>query len=129
MQDLGNGTWQLTTGVPIAAEIYLHAARGDAVDIVKHARNAMLDLEWHDDGVTVAGAKDVGSVEARTAIIHEPKTGLYECLPLASFDSNAARFWNRLFRLMRIPGGRLLLGLIARGSRQTRGGAAQTSAP
>lgn len=118
VQDLGNGAWQLATGVPIAAEIYLQAARSDAIDILKHACSATLDLEWHDDGVTVAGAKDAGRVEVTTAIIHEPKTSLYECLPLASFDSDAARFWNRVFRLMRLPGGRLLLNLIARRSRR-----------
>jgi hypothetical protein len=39
---------------------------------------------------------------------------LYESLPLVSIDANARRFWRRVFRLVRIPGGRFLLKLLTR---------------
>jgi hypothetical protein len=38
-------------------------------------------------------------------------------LPLVSFDDKARRFWRRVFRLVRIPGGRHLLGVLARRNR------------
>jgi len=59
-------------------------------------------------------------LKTRNAIIHEPLTRLYEGLPLASFDPAARRFWRRVFRLVRIPGGRHLLRFIARRSRDSR---------
>jgi hypothetical protein len=42
---------------------------------------------------------------------------LYDSLPLADFDRSAQRFWNRVFRVMRLPGGRFLLRFLARGGR------------
>jgi hypothetical protein len=50
----------------------------------------------------------------RGAIVHEPLPKLYAELPLAGFDERARRFWRRVFRLVRIPGGRHLLGVLAR---------------
>ena len=58
----------------------------------------------------------VASVEAASAIVHEPLEHLYERLPLVSIDADARRFWRRVFRLVRIPGGRYLLKVLrARG--------------
>jgi hypothetical protein len=37
---------------------------------------------------------------------------LYESLPLVSIDADARRFWRRVFRLVRIPGGRFLLKIL-----------------
>jgi len=65
----------------------------------------------------IAGEK-VASVEAANAIVHEPLEHLYERLPLISIDADARRFWRRVFRLVRIPGGRYLLKLLARSRRQ-----------
>jgi hypothetical protein len=42
---------------------------------------------------------------------------LYEALPLAGFDATARRFWRRVFLLVRLPGGRYLLRLIAQRKR------------
>ena len=53
-------------------------------------------------------------LRARVAVAHEPLARLYDTLPLMSFDSQARRFWRRVFFLVRIPGGRRLLGLVAR---------------
>jgi hypothetical protein len=78
-----------------------------------------LGVEWRVDGVRLAlsGANGVRYLTAGSAIIHEPRVHLYEALPLAAFDSDAKRFWKRVFRLMRIPGGRFLLRFLARGRR------------
>ena len=45
------------------------------------------------------------------------KGELTEPDPLAGLDEKARRFWRRVFRLVRIPGGRHLLGVLARRSR------------
>ena len=54
---------------------------------------------------------------ATSAIVHEPLGHLYESLPLVKFDAKARRFWRRVFRLVRIPGGRYLLKFLARTSK------------
>ncbi len=69
--------------------------------------------------VMVTGADGVRRFTSESVFIHEPKTRLYDSLPLARFDAAAQRFWKRVFRLIRIPGGRLLLGAIARRRRGT----------
>jgi hypothetical protein len=53
----------------------------------------------------------------QSAIVHQPLARLYDGLPLAEFDSKTRRFWGRVFTLVRIPGGRHLLGVLARRSR------------
>jgi hypothetical protein len=60
----------------------------------------------------------VARVEAAAAIVHEPARNLYAALPLAEFDGRARRFWRRVFLLVRIPGGRSLLGILAHASRK-----------
>jgi hypothetical protein len=78
-----------------------------------------LDIEWRADGVRLTSSAG-GRVRLLTvdgAVIHEPAKALYEALPLAGFDAGARRFWKRIFRLMRLPGGRFLLGLFARRAR------------
>jgi hypothetical protein len=80
-----------------------------------------LAIEWHGQRVllsmTTAGGE--AKVQARTAIVHEPLPDLHAALPLAQFDARARRFWGRVFVLVRIPGGRRLLGMLARASRNT----------
>src|ERR1700733_14147701 len=79
-----------------------------------------LGIEWHADKVflTFMAQEKVASVEAANAIVHEPLDQLYERLPLISIDADARRFWRRIFRLVRIPGGRFLLKLLARSRRR-----------
>jgi hypothetical protein len=103
-RDLGSGAWQLTTGVPGSAEIYLSGAE------------RAVAVAWQGGSVAVTLISPQGPryLKSRTAIIHEPLPRLYEGLPLVTFDERARRFWRRVFRLVRIPGGRRLLGLIAR---------------
>lgn len=115
---LGSGAWQLTA-VPAGAEILLRGAPADAPEWLRDPRLDALDIEWRADAVrltSVAGGR-ARSLTVDSAVIHEPAKGLYEALPLAGFDAGARRFWKRIFRLMRLPGGRFLLGVFARRAR------------
>jgi hypothetical protein len=122
---LGGRDWLLTTDVAAGPEVYLQGTGPGAPEFMVGAAIAKLDIIWRGDGVkiTVTTANGVRSLKAATAIVHEPKPRLYESLPLAAFDSAARRFWNRVFWLIRIPGGRYLLGFIARRNRGTRSAA------
>ena len=85
-------------------------------------------VERRADGVrlTLSAGGRARLLTADSAVIHEPAKGLYEALPLAGFDAGARRFWKRIFRLMRLPGGRFLLGLFARRARSAAPNAGPT---
>src|ERR1700737_2380744 len=102
-RSLGAGVWHLTQDTPSAAEIYLQGAGPEASEVLQGVSIAMLGVEWHEGGVKVAltVAGGVRYLTIGSAIIHEPKARLYESLPLANFDTDAKRFWTRVFRLMR----------------------------
>jgi hypothetical protein len=121
-QDLGGGLWQVTAGTsaaPAALEIYLRIPAAAGAMLLTQPGIRRLDVAWSADGVVVnvAGTSRTGVLEASSAIIHEPQNRLYDALPLAGFDAQARRFWRRVFLLVRIPGGRHLLRLIARRKR------------
>jgi len=96
--------------------VYLHGAGPEASKLLSGMRITALEFEWRTEDVMVrvSGADGVRHFSSDSVFIHTPKTRLYESLPLASFDRDAQRFWKRVFRLIRIPGGRLILGAIAR---------------
>jgi hypothetical protein len=73
-------------------------------------------IEWRAEGVslTVNTAAQSNTLRTKSAIVHEPLPCLYEALPLANVDAKVRRFWRRIFRIVRIPGGRYLLGVLAR---------------
>jgi hypothetical protein len=83
---------------------------------MRSATPRAISVDWLKDGALVTLISDAGPhlLRARFAVAHEPLARLYEKLPLMSFDSPARRFWRRVFFLVRIPGGRRLLGLVAR---------------
>ena len=120
---LSSGLWQLTAEIPDGAHVYLHGTGPEASKLLEDMRIAALEFEWRPDGVMVrlTGAHGVRQFKSDSVFVHEPKSRLYDSLPLASFDADAQRFWKRVFRLMRIPGGRLALGAIARRRRGRRG--------
>jgi hypothetical protein len=118
-QDLGNGAWQLSRLLPHEIKVFLRGAERSAQRSFETSPLIDLGLEWHADKVLltfVAGEKAAG-VMAASAIVHEPLERLYEHLPLAGIDADARRFWRRIFRLVRIPGGRYLLKALARSRR------------
>ncbi len=123
--DLGAGAWRLTTGVPGGGEIYLGGTDPAAASVLSAASPSVVTISWDEDGarVTLKGAGAIRTVKARTAILHEPLARLYEGLPLVSLDERARRFWRRVFWLVRIPGGRRLLRMIARRSAKKPGAA------
>ena len=77
---------------------------------------ADIDIEWHAGAaaLSMTSAGRSRSIQTHSAIVHEPLARLYEALPLAALDAKARRFWRRVFRLVRMPGGRYLLLAMAR---------------
>jgi hypothetical protein len=119
-QDRGNGAWQLSRPAPHEINVFLRAAERGAQRSFGSGHLIDLGIEWHADKVLLTFMSDerVASVEAASAIVHEPLDHLYDHLPLISIDADARRFWRRVFRLVRIPGGRYLLKLFARSGRR-----------
>lgn len=115
-QDRGNGTWQLSRPAPHETNVFLRDAEHSAQRSFATGPIIDLGIEWHDEKVllTFMSQERVASVEAVSAIVHEPLQHLYERLPMVSIDADARRFWRRVFRLVRIPGGRYLLKVLAR---------------
>jgi hypothetical protein len=115
-QDRGNGSWQLSRAAPHEINVFLRDAEHGAQRAFGTGLLLDLGIEWHAEKVllTFVSGEKVASVEAASAIVHEPLDHLYEGLPLVSIDANARRFWRRVFRLVRIPGGRYLLKALAR---------------
>jgi|ERR1700722_4156163 hypothetical protein len=121
-RELGEGNWRLSREEPVPADVFLRLAHSATAEALRAGSVSDIDIEWRDEAVllTVTSAERRRSIKARSAIVHEPLGRLYEALPLAEFDAGARRFWLRVFRLVRIPGGRHLLGLLARRSRGRR---------
>lgn len=119
-QDRGNGSWQLSRPVPHEITLFLRGTEPGAQRSFGTGPLFDLGIEWHAEKVllTFMSGEKVSSVEAASAIVHEPLNDLYERLPLASIDADARRFWRRVFRLVRIPGGRFLLKALARARRR-----------
>jgi hypothetical protein len=119
-QDLGRGAWRLASPAPREISIYLQGAEGRAARTFGAAPLRDLGIEWRGETALLSfmSGETVGTVEVSSAIVHEPLGQLYESLPLQSVDANARRFWRRVFRLVRIPGGRFLLTLLARPRRR-----------
>ena len=118
--NLGHGAWQLSRPVPHEVNVFLRDAERGAE--ASFGSGPLLDvgIEWHAGKalLTFMSGEKVASVEAASAIVHEPLDHLYESLPLVSIDADARRFWRRVFRLVRIPGGRFLLRALARRRRR-----------
>jgi hypothetical protein len=114
--DRGNGAWQLTRAAPHEMDVFLRDAEQGAARAFGTAPIVDLGIEWHAQTalLTFMSSDRVATVEAATAIVHEPLQHLYDGLPLVSIDADARRFWRRVFRLVRIPGGRYLLKILRR---------------
>lgn len=120
VHDGGNGKWRLSRSVPHPADVYLQGAEPDAARALEATPLVELGIEWHADKalLTFVSGGRIASVAAASAIVHEPLEALYGGLPLASIDADARRFWRRVFRLVRFPGGRHLLRLLTRSRRR-----------
>ena len=113
-QDRGNGAWQLSRPAPHEINVFLRDTERGAQRSSGTGPLIDLGIEWHAEKVLLTFMSDdrAASVEAASAIVHEPLEHLYERLPLISIDADARRFWRRVFRLVRIPGGRFLLKVL-----------------
>ena len=119
-QDRGNGAWQLSRPAPHEINVFLRDAERGAQRSFGTGPLLDLGIEWHAEKVLLTFMSDdrVASVEAASAIVHEPLDHLYERMQLVSIDADARRFWRRVFGLVRIPGGRYLLKALARSRRR-----------
>ena len=116
-QKLGTGTWQLSGGSSEQVRMILSGTDGAADEALRGLKASKAVIAWQRGTVlvTLLTAGGPKAVRARTVILHEPLPALYEKLPqLMTLDERARRFWRRVFLLVRIPGGRRLLGLVAR---------------
>jgi hypothetical protein len=120
--NLGPGAWHLARAEPAPADIFLRGVESGAPEALGSPNLREVDIEWLNDTVllTVTVAERRMSFKAQSAIVHEPLARLYDDLPLVIVDDKARRFWRRVFRLVRIPGGRYLLGFLTRRNRQPR---------
>ncbi len=121
-RELAESVWQLSSGTAGGVEIILAGVDSEARNVLRDMRASRAVISWHRGGARVRLLAAVGprEVRVRTAILHEPRNGLYDGLPLVRLDAAARRFWRRVFLLVRIPGGRRLLGLVARRAGKTR---------
>jgi hypothetical protein len=117
-QDIDAGGWRLSRNAP-AADLFLRGTDPSAGEVFRSAAISEIDIEWRAESVelTLTSAARRRTLRAQSVIVHEPLPLLYGTLPLVSLDEKAKRFWRRVFLLVRIPGGRQLLRILARRSR------------
>ena len=121
-RELAAGVWQLSSGAAGRVDIILRGTDSEARAALEGISASKAVLAWQRNGalVTLTAAGGMRQIRARTVIVHEPRAQLYDGLPLVRLDDAARRFWRRVFWLVRIPGGRRLLGLVARRSAGTK---------
>ncbi len=115
-RELAGGVWRLSGGGTGAVELILRGTDTGGRASLANLRASKAVIVWDgaDAVVTLTTAAGPRRLRARTAILHEPKSTLYAALPLVHLAAAARRFWRRGVLLVRIPGGRRLLGLLAR---------------
>jgi hypothetical protein len=119
-QQLGANRWRLSQHGHGTLQLYLQGAESRAAVSLADPTLRDVGVEWRERSALLTfstgrgGAERIGSVEAQSVLVHEALPHLYEALPLAQFDARARKFWRRVFWLVRIPGGRRLLKVLAR---------------
>jgi hypothetical protein len=118
-QNLGEGAWRLSRSEAAPIDVFLRGAASGAAEALGSASVHDVGIEWRAENVvlTMTSAEQPRIITAQSAIVHEPLARLYEALPLVNLDAKARRFWRRVFRLVRLPGGRYLLAVLARRNR------------
>ena len=112
-EDLGKDRWLLRSLEPPDVQIHVHAAGVRVAGEPETFKGVR--IEWGGATLlTLGSARGDRSRRVQDVVVHEPRGHLYDALPLARFDDPARRFWRRVFTLVRLPGGRFLLGLLAR---------------
>jgi hypothetical protein len=118
-QNLGEGAWRLSRSEAAPIDVFLRGAEAGVAEALRSPLVRDIGIEWYAETVvlTMTSAEQPRIVRVQSAIVHEPLARLYDALPLVSLDAKARRFWRRVFGLVRIPGGRHLLGALARRNR------------
>jgi hypothetical protein len=119
IEDCGNGLWCLRRQQPPMVSVYLRGFAPPA----QLAECTAMSIDWPDgSGAVVSIALPSQSVTIRVAgaFAHEPRGQLYGALPLPGFGAGPRRFWRTVFGVVRVPGGRFLLGWLADRSRRRR---------
>lgn len=118
-QDCGHGAWHLGSVAPREIAVILQGTDRDAARALGTTPVADVCIEWDANSALLSftSAGRAAAVRAAVAIVHEPMPVLYDHLPLVKFDAGARRFWRRVFRLVRIPGGRHLLRFFTRAAK------------
>jgi len=113
---LGEGAWRLSRRGPNPIDVFLRGADSVAAEALSAPEVQGICIEWRANGVqlTLTSAQHLTLAAAQSAIVHESLPQLYEILPLVRLDAKARRFWRNVFGLVKIPGGRHLLGFLAR---------------
>lgn len=111
--------WRLGQTEPAHIDIYLRGAESRAAWVFGRHRLYDVGIEWHDGRVLLTFSTNgrIESVSAASIFVHEPSPGVLRALPLADYDARARRFWSRVFLLVRMPGGPMLLRWLARRAR------------
>jgi hypothetical protein len=115
-EDLGAGAWRLYQTSPEHIDIFLRGVDGmQALQLLANSFT-QVGIEWREGSALITLLADgrIASLDAASALVHEPLPRLYETLPLQRFDAKARRFWGRIFFLVRLPGGRALISALTR---------------
>jgi hypothetical protein len=118
-QRVNGSLWRLEQSEPARIEIFLRGAEPRAAQVFGPHHLYDVGIEWHDGQVLLTFSTN-GQIELLSAagmFVHEPVPDVLRALPLATYDTRARRFWQRVFWLVRLPGGRGLLGWLARRAR------------
>jgi hypothetical protein len=119
---LNDGAWRLSRGEPAPIDVFMSGAEAAAGETFRLQKVRDIDIEWRAGAVvmTMTAAEQPRTVRMQSTIVHEPQARLYASLPLADLDADTRRLWRRIFGLARVPGGRYLLRLLARRTRNRR---------
>jgi hypothetical protein len=116
---LGPETWLATNRRRPGESVLLRHVRASAPLGASTVADSVT-VTWQAGGPVAVDFSIEGrilNVTAGTVFVHEPAPRVYAGLPLPAFTPGMRRFWRRVFGLVRIPGGRLILGWLSRRSR------------
>ena|ERR1700733_3123753 len=121
-RNAGQRRWRLSRGEPEPVEVFVLDAAPPPAEFSRALEVRDVDIEWLAGSVGLRFISDGRpvAIQAQGATVHEPLPRLYAALPLARLEEPERRFWRRVFCLVRIPGGRYLLGFLARRTRGRR---------
>jgi hypothetical protein len=116
-RQLGERAWRISAALPARMDLYLSGVRIEPDRL--SGTFDRIEIEWTADAADVALIRGdaVLRLRARAAFVHEERPRIYDDLPLETFGPRSQTFWKRVFLLVRLPGGRLLLNYIARRAR------------